>query len=1411
MKQMAADPSVQRQNLQAAYQRLTEVQRTIVQVFAIFYEPVSRVNAGRCWGMAIPPWAGSQRIKPLNVSQFSAQVTKAIQQGTLTQAQGLGPCCPELLVDIVVRDAIALGTFEPIVKAVHQQSPLKRRYATHGPRTFVQETAWLRELRIAIYREDTDEIDELLQDADQAYWQRTQSFPMVLEQVINNPFDAAWFETLSLPFRQYGLRLTLAEAARAGTAANTAFETVEGLYQDEQLDPETTLVYVEQLWLRGHLREASGVLSATPVGEQPGKYLAMQGAIAFLIGQTEDAVAHFRASLKQTGKSKGAQASWFDSPATAVFFLALLKRGQPEDYEQAAAYCQIVQQYKSHWLHDSMMLLEKVIQVQGGMISKVPERLRHGEDYFLDAPSISSLLEAYSIYWLHTGNFRGWLPQYLTRLYREASQLDYGWFAMEFATLLAHLGTGVEEYDVYGEIADALREECGSHPLLDLVKIQEPWELSLKALGQLTQATAPHHPAAKPILRLAWRLQFSSMDYWNLIPVEQKLSTKGGWTKGKQISLKRFTSPRDMPNYMTDHDRQIVANLEVEQSQYYYYGSPSYSFGEGGLTALVGHPLVFLAEMPDVRIDIVAGEPELIVKQLSSDRLRLSLLPEVNTYSYTLAFKETPTRLKVIALSDDHRRIAQLLAPNNRLEVPAYAQDQVLKAITAISSLITIQSDIGGGVAAEAVPADSTPRVHLLPAGDGLKVALLAHPFPEGGSYYRPGEGGKTVIAEVDGKRLQTERNLKAEKQQAKNVKIHCPVLKSYKPRKGEWVIEEPEDCLNLLVQLQTMGDRVRIEWPEGEKFRVSQQLGLSNFRFNIRQQQDWFAASGEIQISETQVVDLQQLMALMDKSPGNFVELSDGQFLALTDEFRKRLKTLQRLSDGKGKDLRIHGLAALALEDMVEDVAQIKVDKAWKTHLQRIKTARSIAPQVPDTLQATLRDYQLAGFTWLSRLAHWGVGACLADDMGLGKTLQAIALILTRCDTGPTLVIAPTSVCLNWASEVERFAPSLTVKSFGPGNRQQMLDALQPGDLAVCSYGLLQQEEAAALLAKVTWQNIVLDEAQAIKNQDTKRSQAAMALQGDFKILTTGTPIENHLGELWNLFRFINPGLLGSLDSFNQRFANAIERGQDEAAREALRRLIQPFILRRTKDQVLKELPSRTEITLQVELSEPEMAFYETLRREAVEKLADSDAAAGQKHLQVLAEIMRLRRACCNPQLVRPELGLPSAKLDQFGEVLGELLENGHKALVFSQFVDHLAILREYLDRQQIAYQYLDGSTPAKQRQQRVEAFQTGEGDVFLISLKAGGTGLNLTAADFVLHMDPWWNPAVEDQASDRAHRIGQQRPVTIYRLVAQGTIEDKIVALHKTKRDLADSLLAGTDVSSKISTDELLALIQA
>jgi SNF2 family DNA or RNA helicase len=507
-----------------------------------------------------------------------------------------------------------------------------------------------------------------------------------------------------------------------------------------------------------------------------------------------------------------------------------------------------------------------------------------------------------------------------------------------------------------------------------------------------------------------------------------------------------------------------------------------------------------------------------------------------------------------------------------------------------------------------------------------------------------------------------------------------------------------------------------------------------------------------------------------------------------------------------------MHPLAAIGLEPWKAEVGGFQADAAFNAQIERLRRIETYQPAIPSTLQATLRPYQADGFTWLARLAEWGVGACLADDMGLGKTVEALALILHRASQGPTLVAAPTSVCANWVCEAQRFAPTLRPVRFGIsdlGRRDNVLKALGPFDLVICSYTLLQQEAKA--LHDVTFATIVLDEAQMIKNAATKRSSAAMTLNGGFRMICTGTPIENRLAELWNLFRFINPGLLGSEERFRDRFVRPIETEHDSHASHILKSLVQPFILRRTKSQVLEDLPPRTELMRMVELSPQERALHESLRQRALERLEGTrDIDKGQAHIQVLAELMKLRRCCCNPRLIVPDCGLKGSKLEAFAELVDELIENQHKALVFSQFVGHLTLLREHLDERKIRYQYLDGQTPPKTRQRRIEAFQNGEGDLFLISLKAGGLGLNLTAADYVIHMDPWWNPAVEDQASDRAHRIGQTRPVTIYRLVTADTIEEKIVQLHHQKRDLADSLLEGTDAAHTLTADELIELIR-
>ena len=367
------------------------------------------------------------------------------------------------------------------------------------------------------------------------------------------------------------------------------------------------------------------------------------------------------------------------------------------------------------------------------------------------------------------------------------------------------------------------------------------------------------------------------------------------------------------------------------------------------------------------------------------------------------------------------------------------------------------------------------------------------------------------------------------------------------------------------------------------------------------------------------------------------------------------------------------------------------------------------------------------------------------------------------------------------------------------------LVDNAASFDVVICSYGLLQHNND--LLTGKQWETIILDEAQAIKNAHTQRWKTVMQLKGKCRIALSGTPIENHLGELWSIFSFINPGLLGSVKAFQAKYSIPIETNQVPDRIQALRSLVQPYILRRIKSDVLTELPPKTEQTIHVEQSEEEATFYEALRRTAEERMALF--IEENNRLSVLAEITKLRQACCDSSLVDGSLNIKNSKLNAFIETVKNIIENGHKALVFSQYVSFLTIVRKRIEAEKIAYQYLDGSTTAAKRKQAVDAFQSGEGDLFLLSLKAGGSGLNLTAADYVIHLDPWWNPAVEDQASDRAHRIGQERPVTIYRFVMRNTIEEKILSLHEKKRNLANELLSGHGISGKLSNDDLMKLI--
>ncbi|MBX2863185.1 MAG: DEAD/DEAH box helicase [Leptolyngbyaceae cyanobacterium MAG.088] len=1379
-----------RSQLLKSYEQQTSLCKSIVQLFSVFYAPTSIANISTALNYIGVTTKPGENITP---SKLKSQITKLLEHQLLVYGAGHLPQCNPLIVEIVTRNVVSSDDFELIFQTV-KTILHPRRYSGRVNRIrhiCRSKDELYREARLALYEKDYDALPQLFIDySNYNYYATSVALEDFLLDVVNNPLDTDWLRRL--PAKHYGMMLkTLLTGSMA--ILEPADELVDLLEDNDNGAGEFNVLLVEQYLLRYRLDEAEALLDNV-VDEQSQVYgTALRGTLALLLGEPMLSLEYYTTATKLARAQLNKKAV-IGGIAGLFYMLALLKSGEVKHLKQAIAVSTPLMQ-GSGYLSNAYRLLHEITLLQQGKLSGRQRLLEMIEDYS-DAPedSVGMFFSMLCLYWLDLDEARAVLPQPLTAFAQQAYDAGLYWFAAEAAEILERL---IPDSDYSQWVAQRPKVS-----IVDTLQPQSTWELSLKALTQVAGVTNGNNE--KTERRLAWFLTLYTK-HWLLQPKEQKLSAKGGWTKGRVIALGRLAKNAAEFDYLTSQDLQACNYIKYD-----YYSGTQYALSRDAIKALVGHPLVFWEDSPTVRVEIVTATPELVIEQAGDGTLTLRMEPEINPGDGITLVKETPTRIKVLETNAEHQRIAEILGKRNQLTVPAAGQEKVLAAIQSVSSLVTIHSDIGADMAdMETIEADAKPHVHLMPAGDGLKLSMLTRPFPNSGAYYPPGTGRKTVIAEIDGKRSQATRDLAMEKRLAQDLQQACPALQYGEEAAGEWILDEPDTCLELLLQLEAVEEDIVLEWPEGEKLKIRNKAGIDGWRLHIKQEQDWFSVSGELELDDGSVMDMQALLSLLDQTSSRFIPIGDGQFLALTQAFRKRLDEFRSYSERHGQGARFHPLAALALEETLDDVGQLKADKTWKSHIKKLKESKTVAPDVPSTLQAELRDYQQEGFHWLAQLAHWGVGACLADDMGLGKTLQALAVILLRAVDGPTLVVAPTSVGANWISETQRFAPTLNVMQLGSGDRRAVVDQLGGFDLLVCSYGLLQQPEVAALLAEVDWQTIVLDEAQAIKNSATKRSQAAMKLKGSFKVVTTGTPIENHLGELWNLFRFINPGLLGSLDKFNQRFAIPIERYQDKQARLRLKKLIQPFMLRRTKSQVLDELPSRTEITLHVQLSTEEKALYEALRRDAIAKLTTTDAKAGAKHLQVLAEITRLRRMCCNPQLVVPEMAPSSAKLQLFGEVLEELLSNRHKALVFSQFVDHLKILRNYLDEQKIAYQYLDGSTPAKQRKRRVDAFQSGNGTVFLISLKAGGTGLNLTAADYVIHMDPWWNPAVEDQASDRAHRIGQTRPVTIYRLVTKDTIEEKIVELHNKKRDLADSLLEGADISGKLSTDALLQLM--
>ena len=1176
---------------------------------------------------------------------------------------------------------------------------------------------------------------------------------------------------------------------------------IEQLQKESASMPEFLhLALAEMLLHQGKLAQARTLLS----GNHSGPALAMRAYAMAQEGKWAEAQSAFESALKLRQVEVGARKRIFPYSLAWIYPLTLLAQQTPKHLELARKFCVGESGKRDPHPSSGWGLWVHAIDVRRGDIAF--------DKTTFDIAMRSVNRADFELLWRIL--LAAWLgPDALGSPFKKFPS------AQSLPALVESLSAHLKQchFDWLASMADAA---------LAIFNKQEPpveffvsgkaerWREVLSALQSLASEKSSSSDAAAST-RLLWAISIGKAgSLAGIEPLEQKRGTRG-WNKPKPVTLAKVAGETHLSPWDAKVARAIRQNHRGAR-----YATLDLS---AALSSLVGHPAVVLADRPEHLIDLADGIPELeVIKK--GDKVTLKITPSLraaepeNHYYWDAEAKrdaealrlitlveDSPQRVRIIRFTPAQRRAAQLLADN--MTIPANAQQELELAMHALTKHFQVHAD--HLQAAREVPPESLLRAELSPMNDGLLLRLVVTPLGMGGPRLVPGSGRARLMASVAGESIGTARELDVEKNHLAAVLDALPFLDDPVTNGDacEWEVADPEQALAMVEILPGLPAVAALDWPKGKSVKVIS-VDLNQLAVKVTSERNWFRIEGEAKVDEGMVFTFETLLAA-SRNHSRFLPMGNGVYAALTRTLKERLADLSSIAESDKHGTHIPRLAAAWLDEAL-DGAELKADKEFRSALEKLRKAQELAVPLPRTLQAELRPYQEDGYLWASRLAQAGFGGCLADDMGLGKTLQALAVLLARAENGPALIIAPTSVCGNWVAEALRFAPSLTLRLFSEEDRDTVLTDAAAFDVVVVSYTLLQQ--SSEKFAAQKWHTVIADEAQAIKNASAKRTQAVFELNADFRLALSGTPVENRLADLWSIMRFANPGLLGTLTRFNERFVTAIERDKNRETQHTLRRLISPFLLRRTKSQVLQELPPRTEQVIRIETGKEEASHYEALRRQAITE-ADRALASntgGHARMNILAQLTRLRRAACDPRIVTPLFANSGAKVQAFANLAAELVANGHKALVFSQFVDFLTLLREPLDAAGIAYQYLDGATPAAERTRRVASFQAGAGDLFLISLKAGGFGLNLTAADYVVITDPWWNPAAEDQAMGRAHRIGQLRPVTVYRLVTKGTVEEHIVGLHNDKRALAESILGEGDVAHLPSTEELIDLIK-
>ncbi|MEO1482279.1 MAG: DEAD/DEAH box helicase [Myxococcota bacterium] len=972
-------------------------------------------------------------------------------------------------------------------------------------------------------------------------------------------------------------------------------------------------------------------------------------------------------------------------------------------------------------------------------------------------------------------------------------------FAYDLAGLLLH--DLCADNDATQRIRAELREQLS----------QAPWEHRLVQLESWTGAET----TAAPRSRLSWSVSTDRRR-----PIAAYLSTmgkSGKWLTPKRVDLETIDWAT------TEHEMvdRIVAD-EVEQLG--YPGSELWSC----LERLVGHGRLVDKAKPRERtrlrryrptIRVEATDEALVVhiefegKPLDLETLRRLTGSESSTLAihdgYFPRSGDVPER-SLFDMREDFNDLFLLVdwrSPETNMlhllgasgqRYPKAAFPRLQRVLERVAEMLPVEWTRTGR--SGRVKSLSRAIVTASPSVSrgGITLTVLIEPHP-GSGRFRPAEGASTVPSVTQDQLLLVERDFHRENARILELQeVLGPASYETLGIFNEFELESTEQLLPLITFAEQSGD-FELRWDALKAPRVA---GINRLSLELNAKENWFDIDGTVTVDQTQLTLRALLHAVRENK--RFVRLDRERFAEVNETLAQDLHHINAVLSEEDR-LSREGL--LSVQETLEKVGDVRADEVVTEFRAQADARDPIA--LGEAFCAELRPYQYDGFQWLARMGRLGLGCILADDMGLGKTVQALAYLSSR--PGPALVLAPTSVCDNWRRECEKFLPDAHPLVYRGKGRRRLLEDLRSSTVLIASYALLQRDGAA--LAEVEWGTVIFDEAQQLKNPTAKTTRSALTLRGDHRVALTGTPMENHLGELWSLFRVLAPGLLGSWKRFGDRFAKPIAEG-NRAASASLAQAIHPYILRREKSAVAQELPPVQEILIDVELDDESREVYERVRAHAELHLASNAAETlglEKRRFEVLSSLTRLRQVACSPRLLEPAYEHLSPKLTRTLEMLAELLAEERRVLVFSQFVGFLGLLREELDARSIRYVSLDGSTPAPLRQKRVDSFQAGEFPLFLISLKAGGTGLNLTAADTVIHLDPWWNPAAEQQATDRAHRMGQTNPVTVYKLVTRDTVEEKILRLQERKRKLVSQTLRGAAAAPALTVDDMLDLLRA